>query len=74
MDKNIEDKCVWITCGYIGLMRSILKEKLNLSTVLGWKACLWERWTMMSPRREKDFRTPRMGLAEQQREVYNMCS
>lgn len=43
MDKNIEDKCVWITCGYIGLMRSILKEKLNLSTVLGWKAGLWER-------------------------------
>lgn len=52
VDRSMEDKCAWTTCGSTSLMRKIIRETLNLAVVLGWKACPWKD-KVMSPKREK---------------------
>lgn len=53
MDKSIEDKCEWTTCGTTYLMRNISREFSN--GVKTWKACPYKRCRLMSLTREGGF-------------------
>ena len=73
MDKSREDKCEWMTCGTIYLMRNILREKVSLAMVLKvGKLALTNDEEWYPSQKKKVPRAPQMGLAERHVGGYNI--